>query len=111
MPTQLPNSFANSSLSHATMRDIDLYEAFMYFLDSRAPKLAKEIRKQYKDVITGLEKEGNHVGVAYVKDSEYLIEALFDALNEIAPEGCYFGASEGDGSDYGFWQVESEYVE
>ena len=32
-----------------------------------------------------------------------LVEAFFDALNEYAPPYCYFGANEGDGSDYGFW--------
>jgi len=36
-------------------------------------------------------------------DVGYDLEALFDALNEIAPPFCYFGATEGDGSDYGFW--------
>ena len=30
-------------------------------------------------------------------------DELFDELNKIAPEGCYFGASEGDGACFGFW--------
>jgi hypothetical protein len=38
----------------------------------------------------------------------YLLEGLFDALNEIAPTGCSFGASEGDGASYGFWRFEPE---
>ncbi len=32
-----------------------------------------------------------------------LIDELTDALNEFAPPFCYFGAHEGDGSDFGFW--------
>lgn len=32
-----------------------------------------------------------------------LVNELQDALNEHAPPYCYFGTSEGDGSDFGFW--------
>jgi hypothetical protein len=30
-------------------------------------------------------------------------ESVFDRLNEIAPNWCYFGAHEGDGAAIGFW--------
>lgn len=38
----------------------------------------------------------------------YFVENLFDAMNEVAPHGTYFGASEGDGASYGFWAVEED---
>lgn len=34
-----------------------------------------------------------------------LVDELIDALNGIAPEGYFFGASEGDGASFGFWSV------
>lgn len=40
-----------------------------------------------------------------VEDKSYIVDELSDELNKIAPEGYYFGASEGDGACYGFWEV------
>lgn len=31
------------------------------------------------------------------------LEGLFDSLDECAPDGYYFGAHPGDGSDFGYW--------
>lgn len=32
-----------------------------------------------------------------------LVDALIDALNDLAPANCYFGTHEEDETDYGFW--------
>lgn len=37
------------------------------------------------------------------EQQDYCLDALFDALNDLAPSYCYFGSQEGDGADYGFW--------
>ena len=47
-------------------------------------------------------------------DEETLIdiqEEIADKLNEYVPDGCYFGAHEGDGSDFGVWDVSPEFEE
>jgi len=37
-----------------------------------------------------------------------IFEEICDHLNEIAPDGYTFEASEGDGASYGFWKIEEE---
>lgn len=37
------------------------------------------------------------------EEADELIGELADHLDDFAPEGCAFGAHEGDGSDFGFW--------
>lgn len=34
--------------------------------------------------------------------------ALADDLDNLAPEGYYFGGHPGDGADFGFWKLEEE---
>lgn len=43
-----------------------------------------------------------------------VVVTLIDTLNDLAPDGTYFGAHEGDGSDFGWWRTrmtDEEYVE
>ena len=40
-------------------------------------------------------------------EASEIVNELFNALNEYAPDGMYFGAVEGDGADFGWW-YESE---
>ena len=42
-------------------------------------------------------------------DAGFMLEYLFNALDERAPEGRYFGAHPGDGSDFGYWEIEEDY--
>ena len=78
---------------HGTLRSEDLIPAFadeLELLDEQKEfvSLVKEANK-FKDW-----EDGEECG--------WLIERLVDALIEFNPEGCYFGPSEGDGSDFGF---------
>lgn len=40
--------------------------------------------------------------------AQELVIELMDILDGYAPEGYYFGAHEGNGSDYGFWEFTEE---
>jgi len=73
----------NYTVSEGTLRTEDLIEAFEDFLNSLNIPFEKE------------------------PHDEYYLEHLDDQLNELAPEGYYFGAHPGDGACLGFWSIEN----
>lgn len=87
------------SVSHGTMRDEDLVPCFLDVVEELGSKdkCIKAIRKRMR-------REGYWES----DDVGYDLEELYDLLNELAPDGYYFGAHPGDGSDYGFWENEPE---
>lgn len=40
------------------------------------------------------------------ESADYMLEELWGVLEDLAPEDYYFGAHPGDGSDFGFWEME-----
>jgi hypothetical protein len=109
---------------HGTMRSQDLIPALIDRLDDLKQELALsagdpenrgcelEITSRVGRIDTMLGFIESHLdeGDSYFESENagWDIETLFDALDEFAPAGCYFGAHPGDGSDYGFWQGEPE---
>lgn len=88
MEYHLGSEYINTSLSHATMREEDVFDAIKYLLPPG-------ISEQWDD--------------ASDDDKAYILwEEAFNFLNNIAPRGCYFGSHPGDGSDYGFWECDEE---
>lgn len=95
-----PDVLKNMSLSHATMRTEDLISPFVDCLKEFGGMEEFGAIIEYGEEIM---QSGD-----YESDNAhyYLNEDLWNALNDIAPEGYYFGAHPGDGSDYGFWECE-----
>jgi len=102
------------SVSSGTMRSEDLIPAFVDVLSAYWPAKASKIEREYANVFAELDNEDNRDKYGFnlpdevAEDAGWLVEELFDALQELAPDGFYFGAHVGDGSDYGFWQEEEE---
>ena len=101
---RLSNDFAGLELSHATMRPEDLIPCFLSFLASHAPQAMPE-DAQYMGAQYLMQTD---TGAMDTEDGWHDTHILFDILDSIAPEGCYFGALEGDGSCYGFWPCEDD---
>ena len=85
---------------HGTLRTQDLLEAFSEELNLRAGANQPESIALLIVAAQGIDPDSDDAG--------YILEELFDTLNEYAPEGSYFGAHEGDGSDFGFWPLDPE---
>ena len=80
------------TLIHGTLNETDLLTAFATELSRVSDVGHEELRREaYREA-------GNPTEHAHE-----VINDLMDALNEYAPAHTYFGAIEGDGSDFGFW--------
>lgn len=113
-------TYVFGTISHGTMRDIDLLGKFSDTLEYLAKKnneyqkykdIIKEARR-YRDFLIKYEDmlwKDHHKKIreSIFETVSYIInEDLFNALSEFAPPNHYFGSHPGDGSDYGFWLSE-----
>lgn len=90
------------TVSEGTMLQEDLIPAFLDVLEQM-----DDLTLQDADLvrhIRGNIELGNYYGSVLAADD---LVVLSDALNAYAPEGGYFGAHPGDGSNCGFWLSES----
>lgn len=100
------------SLSHATMRPEDLIPCFISAIQRIASddeELLQELKSKCSDY--GLDIDNPIILLHAGEESDWILEFLFDTLNNLAPEGYYFGSHPGDGSDYGFWECDNWFDE
>lgn len=104
------------SISHGTLRTEDLLSAFLSELESRiflnGDYFSRPENFAERDRLANLvgeaqdcfAEDGNEIDPEKEDEASELVnERLPDALNMFAPSYCYFGAHEGDGSDFGYW--------
>jgi hypothetical protein len=89
--------FELGTVSHGTMRPQDLLPIFVSTIDSLNGDQPSTSYLGFSDDLPD-----DHM---YWQSEEagWDMEALFDALQNCCPPFVYFGAHEGDGSDFGFW--------
>ena len=85
---------------HGTMLNEDLIPAFFSELEEIDPVLANDLHRRFDADLSA-----NDVDASL----ECLCE-LMDGIQACCPTGIYFGANEGDGSDYGYWFMEPDDV-
>jgi len=78
------------TITSGTLRIDDLIDAFETFLDSQNIEYKKEDFWETEE-----------------DKAWYLDEVLVPELEYLAPKGWYFGGHIGDGTDFGYWRVES----
>ena len=100
----MPDFQPNESLSQATMRTQDLVPTFIDAIQDTA-EYAQLVVNNFL-IPPYVFDEGDHSAWWDSDDCYHLLEKLFDILCDYTPEGCIFGSHPGDGSDYGFWEIE-----
>ena len=91
----------DASVSHGTMRLQDLIPRYMDGIRD-TPEYV-----QLMNVVPAHAVEDDNAEWWNSEDAISLLEDLEDTLENYAPEGYYFGAHPGDGSDYGYWKMET----
>lgn len=93
-----------------TLQYPDTIPAVAAFLRTHAPEhYAKFIAGTEGDALAALNGELPREHPFWQsEDTDWMTESLWEAMNDIAPEGTYFGAHIGDGADFGFWPDESD---
>ena len=87
-------------VSEGTMRSEDLIPKFLNVLKTYAVDKYDAYVKENPEVLDLNGMDDETMG--------WVVDELFDKLDEIAPEGFYFAAHPDDGACYGFWEVEPD---
>ena len=88
----------NDTVIHATLRSQDLYPAFMDVIRD-TPEYV-----QLMQAVPAYAQDDDDSDFWDSEEMSWIMEELFDVLDSYAPDGYYFGANEGNGSDFAYWE-------
>ena len=92
-------------ISEGTLWSNDLIEAFLDELGDLDESAYERIRDEFGHTWNWTDDD-------FESENAYeMVNALIDALNEQAPAFCYFGSTEGDGADFGFWPIDIQDIQ
>lgn len=92
---------------HGTLRNCDLIPALLDAEREHNPaRYEGRMVTAFGPVPSYVQDEGNDSEWWMSEDAQDLLSDLIDSLDEVAPEGMYFGANVGNSSDFGFWSIE-----
>lgn len=94
------------SVIHGTLRPQDLIPAFLTALEQADPAVHAQILVNAVFGVVPAYAQEDEDADWWTDCAPDWIEQLTEALDACAPEGYYFGAHPGDGSDFGFWKEE-----
>lgn len=95
-------------VSTDTLRPDHLAQAFLSALDSFELPPAERLCEPFRSDLVQLASHAGETVASYEMSDSYswALENAESLLQELAPAGFYFGASEGDGASFGFWLSE-----
>lgn len=96
------HNYIIGSVSSGTMRPEDLIPDFI----DVARDLGANDNEDHKKTLAEIEQRMEADDYFDTEEANWDLEELFDILQKYAPPYFYFGASDCDGADYGFWLYE-----
>lgn len=95
------------SLSTDTLHPGDVGRALCVFLDYYDNTWFLDAMERYPWLYDAT-ADRNHAAWELETGGEAFIEEASERINELLPDGCYFGAHPGDGADLGIWDIWEE---
>lgn len=106
-PLKLDESWVDTTVSEGTLRTVDLIVRCVDVLlrSSERNKIYYNdvVLPEWSDVFSSLDSD--ELSDEQLQDQYDLAQYLFAVMDVIAPDGCSFTTTEGDGALFGFWRI------